>query len=137
MLTNVRRATISVVRISASIRMGRPTVYALPATPWTPVTTKRASMWTNARTKRCPTLDALITVSTCPEAPNASARPATSFVPIRKLAKVKNQNHNRFNQIRAGRLKSLGCCWKKKKISTNAPRKMEAVHTSASISKAE
>jgi hypothetical protein len=113
-LTNVRRATISVVRISASIRMGRPTVHAPPATPWTPVTTKRASMLTNVPTKCCPTLDALITVSTCPEAPNASARPATSFVPIRKLAKVKNQNQNRFNQIRAGTKKVLGVVGKKR-----------------------
>jgi hypothetical protein len=94
-------------------------------------------MWMNAPTKRCPTLDALITVSTCPEAPNASALPATSFVPIRKLAKVKNQQKtNRFNQIRSGAKKVLGVVGKKK-ITTNAPRKMEAVHTSASISKAE
>ncbi|EFX76889.1 hypothetical protein DAPPUDRAFT_321989 [Daphnia pulex] len=53
-------------RISASIWIDRPTVHALPATPWTPVTTKRALMWKNARTKRCPTLDALITVFNLP-----------------------------------------------------------------------
>lgn len=95
-LTNVRRATISVVRINASIRMDRLTVHALTATSWTLVTTKRAPMWTNVQTKRYPISDVLIIASICPEAPNASARLATSFVPIRKLAKVRETEKLNF-----------------------------------------
>jgi hypothetical protein len=76
--------------------MDRLTVHALPATSWTLVTTKRAPMWTNVQTKRYPISDVLIIASICPEAPNASARLATSFVPIRKLAKVRETEKLNF-----------------------------------------
>ena len=46
-------------------------------------------MRTNVQTRRYPISDVLIIASICPEAPNASARLATSFVPIRKRAKVR------------------------------------------------
>jgi hypothetical protein len=71
--------------------------------------------------------------STCPEVPNASALPATGFVPIRKLAKVKIKT----DSIKFRRRAKKSWVLFEKKISTNLPSKMEAFHTGASISKVE
>ena len=53
-------------------------------------------MRTNVQTRRYPISDVLIIASICPEAPNASARLATSFVPIRKRAKVRETEKLNF-----------------------------------------
>lgn len=107
---------------------------------WILATTRRAATLTNALIKTCPISVVRTTASIFQEAPNASARPDTNFALIRKLAKVISLILFLFLKSNIAikyELAIIDFPPSPVKISMSAPKKTEAAHTSASISKVE